>query len=105
MTEGIIEVKNLIKHFPIKGGVFARQIGAVRAVDDISLSIPQKHTVGIVGESGCGKSTLARLLNRLLEPSAGAVNYRGKNIFAFGKKQMQNFRQKFKWFFKTLIRL
>ena len=70
----LIEVKNLVKHFPItRGIVFQKQIGAVKAVDDVSFEVKRGETLGIVGETGCGKSTTARLLVRLLDPTSGQI--------------------------------
>jgi peptide/nickel transport system ATP-binding protein/oligopeptide transport system ATP-binding protein len=77
----LVEVRNLVKHFPItQGVVFQRQIGAVKAVDDVSFDIIQGETLGIVGETGCGKSTTARLLVRLLEPTSGQILFEGDDI-------------------------
>jgi peptide/nickel transport system ATP-binding protein len=77
----LVEVKNLVKYFPIKRGViFQKQIGAVKAVDDISFDVMQGETLGIVGETGCGKSTTARLLVRLLDPTSGQIVLDGEDI-------------------------
>jgi oligopeptide transport system ATP-binding protein len=77
----LLEVEGLVKHFPIKAGVlFDREIGRVRAVDGVSLSIRPGETLGLVGESGCGKSTLARTILRLLEPTAGVIRFEGREI-------------------------
>lgn len=77
----LIEVRNLKKHFPItRGIVFQRQIGAVKAVDDISFDVFAGETLGIVGETGCGKSTTARLLVRLLDPTGGEIRFEGEDI-------------------------
>jgi oligopeptide/dipeptide ABC transporter ATP-binding protein len=77
----LVEVRGLQKYFPItRGVVFQRQIGAVKAVDNISFDVMQGETLGIVGETGCGKSTTARLLVRLLDPTGGEVLYEGENI-------------------------
>jgi oligopeptide/dipeptide ABC transporter ATP-binding protein len=79
----LVEVRNLVKHFPItRGIVFQRQVGAVKAVDDISFDILQGETLGIVGETGCGKSTTARLLVRLLKPTSGEIRIDGTDIAA-----------------------
>jgi peptide/nickel transport system ATP-binding protein/oligopeptide transport system ATP-binding protein len=80
-TEPLIEVRNLVKHFPIKRGViFQKQIGAVKAVDDVSFDVMRGETLGIVGETGCGKSTTARLLVRLLDPTSGTIRFDGADI-------------------------
>jgi peptide/nickel transport system ATP-binding protein/oligopeptide transport system ATP-binding protein len=77
----LIQVRNLQKYFPITQGiVFQKQIGAVKAVDDISFDVMKGETLGLVGETGCGKSTTARLLVRLLDPTAGEVLFEGENI-------------------------
>jgi peptide/nickel transport system ATP-binding protein len=77
----LVEVRNLVKHFPItRGIVFQRKIGAVKAVDDVSFEVRRGETLGLVGETGCGKSTTARLLVRLLDPTAGEVLFDGENI-------------------------
>jgi len=79
--EPLVEVRNLVKHFPISRGVLLRrQIGAVQAVDGVSLEVNRGETLGIVGETGCGKSTTARLIMRLLEPTAGEVRFDGQDI-------------------------
>ena len=78
--ESLLSVKGLRKYFPIKGGLFKRQIAAVQAVDDVSFEVRRGEVLGIVGESGCGKSTTARLLMRLIEPDAGQVIFDGKEV-------------------------
>jgi oligopeptide/dipeptide ABC transporter ATP-binding protein len=76
----LVTVEGLVKHFPIRAGLFRRQVGAVQAVDGISFTVRQKETFSIVGESGCGKSTTARLLTRLLEPTEGKITLEGRDI-------------------------
>src|ERR1035437_6254474 len=77
----LIEVKNLVKYFPIKRGViFQHQVGAVKAVDDVSFDVKHGETLGIVGETGCGTRTTARLLARLLDPTAGTGMFDGPDI-------------------------
>jgi peptide/nickel transport system ATP-binding protein len=80
-TDPLIEVRDLVKHFPItRGIVFRRRIGAVKAVDGVSFDVQRGETMGIVGETGCGKSTTARLLIRLLDPSSGTIRFEGEDI-------------------------
>ncbi|MGZ4193291.1 MAG: ABC transporter ATP-binding protein [Solirubrobacteraceae bacterium] len=77
----LIEVRDLVKHFPIKHGlIFQRQIGAVKAVDGVSFDVERGETLGIVGETGCGKSTTARLLCRLMDPTSGSIVFDGREI-------------------------
>ena len=75
----ILEIKNLSKNFPIRKGLLLRQVGEVKAVDDVSFSIRRGETLGLVGESGCGKSTLGRAIIRLYEPSKGEITFNGKD--------------------------
>ena len=77
----LVEVRNLKKYFPITQGIiFQRQIGAVKAVDDVSFTVQRGETLGIVGETGCGKTTTARLLVRLLDPTSGAILFEGEDV-------------------------
>jgi oligopeptide/dipeptide ABC transporter ATP-binding protein len=76
----LIIVEGLIKHFPIRAGILRRQVAAVQAVDGVDFSVQRGETFSIVGESGCGKSTTARLLTRLLEPTAGRITFEGRDI-------------------------
>jgi ABC-type oligopeptide transport system ATPase subunit len=80
-TEVLVEVRDLEKHFALtRGIVLAKKAGAVKAVDGVSFAVIKGETLGIVGETGCGKSTTARLMMRLLEPTAGTVRFEGKDI-------------------------
>jgi oligopeptide transport system ATP-binding protein len=94
-------VTNLVKHFPIKSGVLVdREIGAVRAVDDVSFEVGEGETLGLVGESGCGKSTLARSVLQLLTPTSGSVRFRGREISGLGRKQMRPLRREMQMIFQ-----
>jgi len=90
----LVEVRDLVKHFPIsKGIVFQKQVGAVRAVDGISFDVKRGEALGIVGETGCGKSTTARLLTRLLPPTSGSIKVNGHEIAPLSRKQMKPLRR------------
>ena len=80
MNAPLLRVEGLIKHFPVRRGLFGRVSGAVRAVDGVSFTLEAGQTLGVVGESGCGKSTLGRLVLRLIEPSAGRVVFDGTEL-------------------------
>ncbi|GGI04511.1 ABC transporter ATP-binding protein [Egicoccus halophilus] len=91
--EEILRVEGLTKHFPIRGGVFNRQYGAVQAVDGVSLTIRAGETVSLVGESGCGKSTTGRCIVRLLDPTAGHVYFKGHDLAEMSKRQLRQMRR------------
>ncbi len=96
----LLEVKNLKKYFPIKGGFFRRTVGHLKAVDDVSFSIPEGHTFGLVGESGCGKSTLGRAILRLHEPTAGEIRLAGTDISGLDTKQLVAHRRRMQIIFQ-----
>lgn len=96
----LVEVRNLVKHFPIRGGVLFRQVASVKAVDGVSLSILPGETLGLVGESGCGKSTLGRLILRLEEPTSGEIIFEGKNIGSHDPKKMRALRKEMQIIFQ-----
>jgi peptide/nickel transport system ATP-binding protein len=81
-AQPLLTVKNLVKHFPIRGGLLGRTTGLVQAVDGVDFEVAKGETLGIVGESGCGKSTTARLLIRLIEPDSGEVLFDGQALGA-----------------------
>ena len=85
-NDTILEVRNLVKWFPIEGGFFKRTVGNVRAVDGVSFSIKRRQTMGLVGESGCGKSTCGRTILRLLEKTSGDVIFDGQDVYSLSKK-------------------
>ncbi|MGW3950903.1 ABC transporter ATP-binding protein [Streptomyces sp. NPDC004752] len=91
--EVLLRVTGLQKHFPIKKGLLQRQVGAVRAVDGLDFEVRSGETLGVVGESGCGKSTMGRLITRLLEPTAGTIEFEGKDITHLGVGGMRPLRR------------
>ncbi|TMJ14519.1 MAG: ABC transporter ATP-binding protein, partial [Bacillati bacterium ANGP1] len=92
--EILLEVRDLRKYFPVtKGFIFQRQVGAVKAVDDISFFIRRGETLGLVGESGCGKTTTGRVILRLQEPSKGEALFEGRDIFKLGKEELRRLRR------------
>src|SRR6478672_4343323 len=101
MTDGpdysqppILQVRNLKKHFPIKkGAIFAKEVGAVKAVDDVSFDLWPGETLGVVGESGCGKSTTGRAILQLHKPTAGSVRLRGKELTTMSNEDLRGVRR------------
>lgn len=91
-NEYLLEVKDLVKWFPIKSSFFKQTVGNVRAVDGISFKIKRGQTMGLVGESGCGKSTVGRTILRLLEKTSGEVWFDGKEIFSLSKEELRRMR-------------
>ena len=100
IKDNILEVKHLKKYFPIKGGFFGGVTGNVKAVDDVTFSIPRGTTMGLVGESGCGKSTTGRTILRLIEKTEGDIIFNGKDISTFDKKQLRELRTKMQIIFQ-----
>jgi peptide/nickel transport system ATP-binding protein len=96
----MIEIKNLRKYFPIKGGFFNKNYGDVKAVENVNFKIPEGEILGLVGESGSGKTTLGRSIIRLIEPSAGEILYNNKNIIDYSEKEMRKLRKDFQIIFQ-----
>jgi len=96
----LVEARNLVKYYPIRGGVFLKEVAAVKAVDDVSLTIRSGETMGLVGESGCGKTTFGRAILRLEEPTAGEVIFKGRNLLACDAKEMRGLRKQMQIIFQ-----
>jgi oligopeptide/dipeptide ABC transporter ATP-binding protein len=91
--EELLRIDGLVKHFPIRAGLFKRQVGSVHAVDGVNLSLRAGETLGLVGESGCGKTTLARTVIKLTEPTEGSIVFGGRDITKFSRRQMREVRR------------
>jgi oligopeptide/dipeptide ABC transporter ATP-binding protein len=98
--EPIMEVRDLVKHFPIHAGFFRRQVGAVQAVDGVSFDVFRGETLGLVGESGCGKSTTARLLLRLMAPTSGSIKFEGREIANVQGRELKALRREMQMIFQ-----
>ncbi|HHY45651.1 MAG TPA: dipeptide ABC transporter ATP-binding protein [Firmicutes bacterium] len=100
MSDYLLEVKDLKKYFPVRGGVFSKVTNWVKAVDGVSFGIYPGETLGLVGESGCGKTTTGRCILRLLEPTSGEVVFGGQNILELDRRQMRKIRKEMQIIFQ-----
>jgi peptide/nickel transport system ATP-binding protein/oligopeptide transport system ATP-binding protein len=91
--ETLVEVNNLVKYFPVRAGLLQRVVNHVKAVDDVSFFINKGEILGMVGESGCGKTTVGRTMLRLIEPTAGSVQFDGKDVFAMTPRELKAARR------------
>jgi oligopeptide/dipeptide ABC transporter ATP-binding protein len=89
----LLEVNNLVKYFPIKGGLLQRTVAQVKAVDNVSFAVRQGETLGLVGESGCGKTTIGRTVLRLTPATSGSVTFQGKDVFKASAPEMKALRK------------
>jgi oligopeptide transport system ATP-binding protein len=97
----LLEVEHLVKHFPIKSGILIdREVGRVRAVDDVSFTVDEGETLGLVGESGCGKSTLSRSVLQLLQPTSGSVRFDGRELVGLATKELRPMRREMQMIFQ-----
>jgi oligopeptide transport system ATP-binding protein len=96
----LVEVDSLVKYFPIKEGLLSREVARVHAVDDVTFSVREGETMGLVGESGCGKSTLGRTIVRLLEPTAGDIKFQGRSIAKLSRKKLRPLRREMQMVFQ-----
>jgi peptide/nickel transport system ATP-binding protein/oligopeptide transport system ATP-binding protein len=91
--ETLVEVKNLVKYFPVRAGVLQRVVNHVKAVDDVSFIVRKGETLGMVGESGCGKTTVGRTMLRLVEPTSGSVKFMGQDVFSLKSNDLKAVRR------------
>jgi oligopeptide/dipeptide ABC transporter ATP-binding protein len=103
VTEPLLQVKNLRKVFPITKGVFARKVGEVRAVQDVSFDIMPGETLSLVGESGCGKTTTGRAILRLIEPTSGEVRFGGRDVLAMNPSELRAVRREMQIIFQDPV--
>ncbi len=89
----LVQIRDLVKYFPVKGGIFQRVVAWVQAVDHVSFTIREGETVGLVGESGCGKTTVGRCILRLIEPTAGSIFFEGVDIMTLQGKELKEMRR------------
>ncbi|MBI5093011.1 MAG: dipeptide ABC transporter ATP-binding protein [Candidatus Hydrogenedentes bacterium] len=99
-NHALLTVTDLVKHFPIRKGVFSRVSGAVRAVDGVSFSIPKGKTLSLVGESGSGKTTTGKMILRLIEPTSGAIRFDGIDVAALPKPELRALRRRMQFIFQ-----
>jgi len=100
MTAPILQIKDLVTHFPIRQGAFGRVRGTVRAVDGVTFEVERGETFGLVGESGCGKSTLGRSILRLIEPTSGSVRFDGQDLVGMPPAQLRKLRRRMQLIFQ-----
>lgn len=93
MSEILLKADQIVKHFPIYGGIFSKEVASVKAVQNISFELKKGETLGLVGESGCGKSTLGRCLIKLIDPSGGKIIYKGKDITHVDGEDLRSLRK------------
>jgi peptide/nickel transport system ATP-binding protein len=98
--EPLLRVDHIVKHFPILGGVFMKEVASVQAVDDVSLAVYPGETLGLVGESGCGKTTFGRVILRLEEPTSGDITFQGQDLLRCGPQEMRDLRKKMQIIFQ-----
>jgi oligopeptide transport system ATP-binding protein len=96
----LLEVQSLKKYFPIKKGIISHEVGRVHAVDDVTFSVREGETLGLVGESGCGKSTLGRTAIRLLDPTEGEIRFQGHEIAKLGRRRLRPLRREMQMVFQ-----
>src|SRR5450759_4666649 len=96
----LLDVKGLVKYFPIRKGLLQRKVGDVKAVDGVTFDVEKGETLGLVGESGCGKTTTGRCILRLIEPTAGSVKFEGEEITTMNQHRLREMRRQMQIIFQ-----
>jgi oligopeptide/dipeptide ABC transporter ATP-binding protein len=102
-TEPLVSVRNLRKEFPIRKGILSRQVGAVKAVNDVSFDVARGETLGVVGESGCGKTTTGRTILRLIEPTSGEIRFEGRDVRSMDTSELRALRREMQIIFQDPV--
>ena len=100
MSDVLLEVRNLVKHFPVGGGMFGGPVATVRAVDDVSFTVRRGETVGLVGESGCGKTTTGRCILQLERPTSGQILFEGTDLITLPDEELRVLRRRIQVIFQ-----
>ncbi len=100
MSDNLIEVEHLVKHFPVRGGVLMRTVAEVKAVEDVTFAVKRGETLGLVGESGCGKTTVGRMLVRLIDPTGGTIKFEGHDILQAKGTELKDLRHEMQIIFQ-----
>ena len=102
MPDGpLLKIEDLVKHFPLGGGVMTKPRAWVKAVDGVSFDLKRGETFGLVGESGCGKTTVGRSILRLIEPNGGRTAFEGQNLSALSRTQLMPLRKRMQIIFRS----
>lgn len=96
----LLEVRNLVKHFPVRGGLLQRVVGAVHAVNGVSFDVHEGEVLGVVGESGCGKSTLGKLIMRLIDTTSGSIRYADRDLVKLNRRELLPIRRQLQMVFQ-----
>jgi oligopeptide/dipeptide ABC transporter ATP-binding protein len=102
-TGPLVSVRSLKKEFPIRKGVLSRQVGSVKAVNDVSFDVARGETLGVVGESGCGKTTTGRAILRLIEPTSGEISFEGREVRSMGTSELRALRREMQIIFQDPV--
>ena len=100
MSDPVLKVENLTKHYPVHRGILRRQVGSVQAMTDVSFEVARGETLAVVGESGCGKSTMGRTVLRLIEPTSGRISLEGQNVTNMPRAELREVRRRMQIIFQ-----